>query len=176
MSADDAKNAKTVMTIAEMQAIMDNSPFIKFNGMRIVSADPQTSTVVVEMALRPEFERLPGTGQWHGGALSGFIDTAGDFALVLGTGGALVAVIGSGPGGFYVTEALLRSGTPLAVDMFEQLPVPYELIRFGVAPDPPKAQAGYDSLRQNREGAGVSFHRRGRGRTRCVDRRAARQL
>ncbi len=92
MSADDAKNAKTTMTIAEMQAIMDNSPFIKFNGMRIVSADPQTSTVVVEMALRPEFERLPGTGQWHGGALSGFIDTAGDFALVLGTGGALPTI------------------------------------------------------------------------------------
>ena len=31
------------------------------------------------------------------------------------------AVIGSGPGGFYVTEALLRSGTPLAVDMFERV-------------------------------------------------------
>ena len=46
-----------------------------------------------------------------------------------------VAVIGSGPSGFYATEALLRSGTPLAVDMFEQLPVPYGLVRFGVAPD-----------------------------------------
>ena len=92
MSANDAKNAKTAMTVAEMQAIMDNSPFIKFNGMRIVSADPQTSTVVVEMALRPELERLPGTGQWHGGALSGFIDTAGDFALVLGTGRALPTI------------------------------------------------------------------------------------
>jgi uncharacterized protein (TIGR00369 family) len=101
MSANDAKNAKNAknagnakaaMTIAELQAIMDNSPFIKFNGMRIVSADPQTSTVVVEMALRPELERLPGTGQWHGGALSGFIDTAGDFALVLGAGGALPTI------------------------------------------------------------------------------------
>jgi ferredoxin--NADP+ reductase len=49
-----------------------------------------------------------------------------------------VAVIGSGPSGFYATEALLRSGTPLAVDMFEQLPVPYGLVRFGVAPDHPK--------------------------------------
>ncbi len=86
------KNGKAAMTIAEMQAIMDSSPFIKFNGMRIVSADPQTSTVVVEMALRPEHERLPGTGQWHGGALSGFIDTAGDFALVLGIGGALPTI------------------------------------------------------------------------------------
>jgi ferredoxin--NADP+ reductase len=49
-----------------------------------------------------------------------------------------IAVIGSGPSGFYATEALLRSGTLLAVDMFEQLPVPYGLVRFGVAPDHPK--------------------------------------
>jgi ferredoxin--NADP+ reductase len=49
-----------------------------------------------------------------------------------------VAVIGSGPGGFYIAEALLRSGVPIAVDMFEQLPVPYGLVRFGVAPDHPK--------------------------------------
>jgi ferredoxin--NADP+ reductase len=52
--------------------------------------------------------------------------------------GFRVAVIGSGPSGFYVTEALLRSGAPLAVDMFEQLPAPYGLVRYGVAPDHPK--------------------------------------
>jgi ferredoxin--NADP+ reductase len=49
-----------------------------------------------------------------------------------------IAVVGSGPSGFYTTEALLRSTVPLAVDMFEQLPVPYGLVRFGVAPDHPK--------------------------------------
>jgi len=49
-----------------------------------------------------------------------------------------IAVIGSGPSGFYATEALLRSGVPVAVDMFEQLPVPYGLVRFGVAPDHPR--------------------------------------
>lgn len=49
-----------------------------------------------------------------------------------------VAVVGSGPSGFYAAEALLRSGMSVAVDMFEQLPVPYGLVRFGVAPDHPK--------------------------------------
>jgi ferredoxin--NADP+ reductase len=49
-----------------------------------------------------------------------------------------VAVIGSGPAGFYAAEALFRSGAPFAVDMFEKLPVPYGLVRFGVAPDHPK--------------------------------------
>ncbi|MBR0715131.1 FAD-dependent oxidoreductase [Bradyrhizobium liaoningense] len=49
-----------------------------------------------------------------------------------------VAVVGSGPSGFYVTEALFRSGATVAVDMFERLPVPFGLVRFGVAPDHPK--------------------------------------
>jgi ferredoxin/flavodoxin---NADP+ reductase len=46
-----------------------------------------------------------------------------------------VAVVGSGPAGFYAAEALLRSGREIGVDMFERLPVPYGLVRFGVAPD-----------------------------------------
>lgn len=49
-----------------------------------------------------------------------------------------VAIIGGGPGGFYAAEALLRSGQAIDVDMFERLPVPYGLVRFGVAPDHPK--------------------------------------
>ncbi len=74
------------MALEAIQAMMDDSPFIRFFGMRVTSADAATSTVVVQMALRPELERAPGTGQWHGGALAGLIDTAGDFALVLGSG------------------------------------------------------------------------------------------
>jgi ferredoxin/flavodoxin---NADP+ reductase len=49
-----------------------------------------------------------------------------------------VAIIGAGPGGFYASEALLRSGQAIDVDMFERMPVPYGLVRFGVAPDHPK--------------------------------------
>jgi ferredoxin/flavodoxin---NADP+ reductase len=49
-----------------------------------------------------------------------------------------IAIIGGGPSGFYAAEALLRSGQPIGVDMFERLPVPYGLVRFGVAPDHPK--------------------------------------
>jgi ferredoxin--NADP+ reductase len=49
-----------------------------------------------------------------------------------------VAIIGGGPSGFYAAEALLRSGQAIDADMFERLPVPYGLVRFGVAPDHPK--------------------------------------
>lgn len=52
-----------------------------------------------------------------------------------------VAVIGAGPGGFYAAESLLRSGVDVAVDMYEKLPVPFGLVRFGVAPDHPKLKS-----------------------------------
>lgn len=46
-----------------------------------------------------------------------------------------VAVVGSGPAGFYAADALLRSTWPISVDVFERLPVPFGLVRYGVAPD-----------------------------------------
>ena len=50
-----------------------------------------------------------------------------------------VAIIGSGPAGFYAAEALLkRADKAVDVDMFDRLPTPYGLVRGGVAPDHPK--------------------------------------
>jgi ferredoxin--NADP+ reductase len=49
-----------------------------------------------------------------------------------------VAVVGSGPSGFYATEALFKSKPVVLVDMFERLPSPFGLVRSGVAPDHPK--------------------------------------
>jgi len=49
-----------------------------------------------------------------------------------------VCVVGSGPAGFYVTQHLIKQGGPgLTVDIFERLPVPFGLVRYGVAPDHP---------------------------------------
>src|SRR5258708_7651816 len=49
-----------------------------------------------------------------------------------------VAIVGSGPSGFYAAEALLRAKPGAAVDMFDRLPTPFGLVRGGVAPDHPK--------------------------------------
>ena len=49
-----------------------------------------------------------------------------------------VAVVGSGPAGVYAADALLKSGRDVAVDIFERLPAPFGLIRYGVAPDHPR--------------------------------------
>ena len=46
------------------------------------------------------------------------------------------AVVGSGPAGFYTAEALVKaSGDAARIDIIDRYPVPYGLIRFGVAPD-----------------------------------------
>jgi ferredoxin--NADP+ reductase len=46
-----------------------------------------------------------------------------------------VAIVGSGPAGFYAAEALFKSGKAVHVDIFDRLPTPYGLVRAGVAPD-----------------------------------------
>ncbi|KAF9393405.1 hypothetical protein CPC16_002099, partial [Podila verticillata] len=51
-----------------------------------------------------------------------------------------VAVIGSGPGGFYTAHRILKQVPQSSIDMYEALPVPHGLVRFGVAPDHPEVK------------------------------------
>ncbi|RAL17780.1 NADPH-adrenodoxin reductase [Aspergillus homomorphus CBS 101889] len=51
-----------------------------------------------------------------------------------------VAVIGSGPAGFYAAYRLLAKVDQAVVDMYEKLPVPFGLARYGVAPDHPEVK------------------------------------
>ncbi len=53
-----------------------------------------------------------------------------------------VAIIGSGPSGFYAADHLLKQRDPLiCVDMYERLPTPFGLVRGGVAPDHAKIKS-----------------------------------
>ena len=52
-----------------------------------------------------------------------------------------VAVVGSGPAGFYAAAALLASDLDVEVDVIERLPTPWGLVRLGVAPDHPNIKA-----------------------------------
>src|SRR5919197_2224441 len=52
-----------------------------------------------------------------------------------------VAVVGSGPAGFYAAGHLLDADEQVEVDMIERLPTPWGLVRLGVAPDHPKIKA-----------------------------------
>jgi len=65
-----------------------------------------------------------------------------------------VAIVGSGPSGFYATEALIKSDLNVRINMIERLPAPYGLVRNGVAPDHPKLKQAiklYDKIASNSE-------------------------
>jgi len=56
--------------------------------------------------------------------------------------GIRVAIIGSGPSGFYAADHLLKqTDYNIYVDMYERLPTPFGLVRGGVAPDHPKIKS-----------------------------------
>lgn len=54
-----------------------------------------------------------------------------------------MAVVGSGPAGFYTSYRVMSLIEGAKVDMYEALPVPFGLVRFGVAPDHPEVKVGF---------------------------------
>jgi uncharacterized protein (TIGR00369 family) len=70
-------------TKEELQKYLDNSPFIHFLGLKVTEANPEKEQVTMSCAFRPEFERGPGSGMWHGGPIAAIIDTVGDYALIM---------------------------------------------------------------------------------------------
>ncbi|WP_337002353.1 MULTISPECIES: FAD-dependent oxidoreductase [unclassified Microbacterium] len=57
-----------------------------------------------------------------------------------------IAVVGAGPAGIYAADILLAAAPTATVDLFEKLPTPYGLVRYGVAPDHPKIRKITDAL------------------------------
>ncbi|WP_405137753.1 FAD-dependent oxidoreductase [Nocardia sp. NBC_01388] len=49
-----------------------------------------------------------------------------------------VAIIGAGPAGIYAADALMKSDADVSIDLYERMPAPFGLIRYGVAPDHPR--------------------------------------
>jgi ferredoxin--NADP+ reductase len=68
-----------------------------------------------------------------------------------------VAIVGSGPAGFYAAGALLGADPPAQVDMLERLPTPWGLVRLGVAPDHPKLKTVSKAFERIAERPGFRF-------------------
>ena len=66
-----------------------------------------------------------------------------------------VAVIGAGPAGIYASDLLAKQG--VNIDLFEQMPAPFGLIRYGVAPDHPRIKGIVNSLHAVMEKPNVRF-------------------
>src|SRR3569623_329911 len=68
------------------------------------------------------------------------------------------AIVGSGPAGFYTAKALEKAyGEAARIDILDRYPVPYGLIRFGVAPDHQSLKAVSKRYDKVAESAGVDF-------------------
>ena len=80
------------LTAAELQERLGQSPFIRLLGLVVTEADPARQTVTMIAPMRPEFERIAGSGQWHGGPVAAVIDTVGDYALVMTIGRPLPTI------------------------------------------------------------------------------------
>jgi uncharacterized protein (TIGR00369 family) len=80
------------LTAAQLQEKLTASPFIRFLGLTVIEADPVRQVVTMSLPMRAEFERIAGSGQWHGGPLAAVIDTVGDYALVMSVGRPLPTI------------------------------------------------------------------------------------
>lgn len=61
-----------------------------------------------------------------------------------------LAIVGAGPAGIYAADILLKEerAFEVSIDLFEQLPAPYGLVRYGVAPDHPRIKGIITALRE----------------------------
>jgi uncharacterized protein (TIGR00369 family) len=109
------------LSLAEVQALLDGSPFIHLLRMRATRLDYERQQVAVEMPLAPDFERHPGTGQFHGGVIASLIDVAGDFALAILLGGGIPTInlridyLRPASGSLTATATVRRAGRTIGV-------------------------------------------------------------
>ncbi|MBN9169693.1 MAG: FAD-dependent oxidoreductase, partial [Microbacterium sp.] len=61
-----------------------------------------------------------------------------------------LAIVGAGPAGIYAADILLKAERKfdVSIDLFDQLPAPYGLVRYGVAPDHPRIKGIITALRE----------------------------
>ena len=68
-----------------------------------------------------------------------------------------LAIVGAGPAGIYAADIAKKSDRDLdvSIDLFERLPAPYGLVRYGVAPDHPRIKGIIGALREVLDGGAV---------------------
>ena len=68
-----------------------------------------------------------------------------------------VAIFGAGPAGVYAGNILANSYEDVTIDLFDSLPAPYGLIRYGVAPDHPRIKGIVNSLHEMLDSGNIRF-------------------
>ncbi|XP_074475247.1 NADPH:adrenodoxin oxidoreductase, mitochondrial [Sebastes fasciatus] len=72
--------------------------------------------------------------------------------------GPKVCIVGGGPAGFYTAQHLIKARQDVEVDIYERLPVPFGLVRFGVAPDHPEVKNVINTFTQTAKHSRCIFY------------------
>ena len=75
-----------------------------------------------------------------------------------GTKAPRICIVGSGPAGFYTAQQILKLYKHAVVDIFERSPVPFGLVRFGVAPDHPEVKNVVNTFQSVAENDRCNFY------------------
>jgi uncharacterized protein (TIGR00369 family) len=123
----------------QIQERLLHSPFNAFLDLEVVSADPGKLELVMRLKMRPELERLAGSGQWHGGPIAAAIDIAGDYTLAMLLGNPLPTInlrvdyLRPGKGTLTFVARVRRNGKTVGVVDVEVLNETGELVAIGRA-------------------------------------------
>ncbi|KAL4120621.1 hypothetical protein QTP88_013280 [Uroleucon formosanum] len=71
--------------------------------------------------------------------------------------GFQVGIVGAGPAGFYCAQQLLKKIPGCQIDIYERLPVPFGLVRYGVAPDHPEVKNVINTFTKTASNENVRF-------------------
>ncbi|KAJ8985731.1 hypothetical protein NQ317_014382 [Molorchus minor] len=78
-----------------------------------------------------------------------------------------ICIVGGGPAGFYAAQHLVKKLDSSQIDIYERLPVPFGLVRFGVAPDHPEVKNVINTFTKNCETSKCPIYRQRKLRNRC---------
>lgn len=80
------------LTISDIQHRISQSLYHQMFRPRVVEVDYKRQLLVLNVRMRPEFERQPDTGQWHGGVMASLVDITGCYALMLVAAGPMLTL------------------------------------------------------------------------------------
>ncbi len=80
------------LTLANIQERIGRSKFHQLYQPKVLEIDNDEAVLKMRVSMCEEFERQPGTCQWHGGALASLVDIAGCYALMLVAGGPMLTL------------------------------------------------------------------------------------
>lgn len=78
--------------VVDIQYLIDQSLFHQLFKPEVLAIDNEQLELKLQVSMCPQFERQPGTKQWHGGVLASLVDIAGCYALMLVAKGPILTL------------------------------------------------------------------------------------